>query len=53
MRAVTVVITSNIKPPFGHSAPETLGAISRRIKTVVCVEDGMTFADIDAIVYPE
>jgi len=48
-RATTVIITSNIKLPFGHTGPEIVGALRRRCHAEVEVLDGMTFEQIDIL----
>lgn len=50
LRAMTIIITSNIKLPFGHVGPEICGALRRRVSAEVEVQAGMTSADIDVVV---
>jgi len=49
LRAQTIILTSNIKLPFGHTGPEILGALRRRCLAEVEVTEGMSFEEIDAL----
>lgn len=49
LRATTIILTSNIKLPFGHTGPEIVEALRRRCLAEVEVTKGMTFEEIDVL----